>query len=59
MISGIAVAAKCLKPGIRIFAAEPAGADDAAQSKAAGKIIQASAKTVADGLRASLRDLTW
>ncbi|GAQ84128.1 serine racemase [Klebsormidium nitens] len=60
MISGIAIAAKALKPGIRIIAAEPAGANDAALSKAAGKCIPCTApKTIADGLRASLGDLTW
>lgn len=60
MISGIAIAAKALKPGIRVIAAEPAGANDAALSKAADKWIPCTKpQTIADGLRASLGDLTW
>src|SRR6476646_6305995 len=35
LVSGIALAAKALNPKIRIFAAEPKGADDAARSKQA------------------------
>ncbi|KAH0851223.1 hypothetical protein HID58_094902 [Brassica napus] len=60
LISGVALAAKSIKPSIRIIAAEPKGADDAAQSKVAGRIITLPVtNTVADGLRASLGDLTW
>jgi len=60
LISGVALAAKSIKPSIRIIAAEPKGADDAAQSKVAGKIITLPVtNTIADGLRASLGDLTW
>ena len=60
LISGICVAAKNLKPGIRIFGAEPNGADDAVRSKAAGQLIpQTNPKTIADGLLTSLGDLTW
>ncbi|XP_010455573.1 PREDICTED: serine racemase [Camelina sativa] len=60
LISGVALAAKSIKPSIRIVAAEPKGADDAAQSKVAGKIITLPVtNTIADGLRASLGDLTW
>ncbi|XAR52180.1 Serine racemase [Bertholletia excelsa] len=60
LISGVVVAAKSINPEIRVLAAEPKGADDAAQSKAAGKIITLSeTNTIADGLRASLGDLTW
>lgn len=60
LISGVAVAAKALKPNILIFAAEPKGADDAARSKAAGHIVTLTeTKTIADGLRAYLGDLTW
>jgi threonine dehydratase len=45
---------------IRIFAAEPLGADDAAQSLAAGRVIpQTSPKTIADGLLTSLSDRTF
>ncbi|XP_006652624.1 serine racemase [Oryza brachyantha] len=60
LISGVALAAKTINPSIRILAAEPKGADDSAQSKAAGKIITLpSTNTIADGLRAFLGDLTW
>nr|BBI90108.1 aspartate racemase [Sphagnum girgensohnii] len=60
LISGIALAAKAIKPEIIIIAAEPSGADDAAQSKAAGRIITLKQpKTIADGLRASLGNFTW
>ena len=60
LVSGIAIAAKGVNPAIRIFAAEPKGADDAARSKAAGTLIpQTGPKTIADGLLTSLGDLTW
>jgi threonine dehydratase/serine racemase len=60
LMAGIALAARSLHPAIRIFAAEPAGADDAARSLAAGKLVpQTGPKTVADGLLTSLGDLTW
>ncbi|KAM6587891.1 hypothetical protein CsatA_010496 [Cannabis sativa] len=60
LISGVALAAKFINPAIRILAAEPKRANDAAQSKAAGKIITLpETNTVADGLRAFLGDLTW
>jgi threonine dehydratase/serine racemase len=60
LISGIALATRELQPDLRIIGAEPAGADDAARSKAAGRLIQQKApKTVADGLLTSLGDLTW
>ncbi|XP_071692205.1 serine racemase-like isoform X2 [Rutidosis leptorrhynchoides] len=60
LISGVVIGAKSIKPGVRVVAAEPKGADDAAQSKALGRIITlAQTNTIADGLRASLGDLTW
>jgi threonine dehydratase/serine racemase len=60
LLSGICIAARALKPAVRIIAAEPAGADDAARSLAAGKIIpQTGPRTVADGLLTSLGELTW
>ncbi len=60
MISGISIAAKGLSPGVRIFAAEPVGADDAARSVAAGRLIpQTAPNTVADGLLTSLGEHTW
>jgi threonine dehydratase len=60
LLSGICVAGKAIKPSVRIFAAEPAGADDAARSIAAGRLIpQTAPATIADGLLTSLGDLTW
>ncbi|HOI09951.1 MAG TPA: pyridoxal-phosphate dependent enzyme [Myxococcota bacterium] len=60
LLSGIALATRELAPGARIVAAEPAGADDAFRSKAAGRLIlQEAPDTVADGLRTSLGTLTW
>ncbi len=60
LMSGLTIAALSMKPGIRVFAAEPAGADDAARSKAAGKLLpQTGPNTIADGLLTSLGQLTW
>eukprot|EP00899_Mesostigma_viride_P007545 jgi/Mesvir1/16792/Mv15162-RA.1 len=60
MISGITIAAKALKPSILVIAAEPLGADDAARSKSAGTLLPCThPATIADGLRASMGDLTW
>ncbi len=60
LISGIAIAAKTLQPDLRVFGAEPIGADDAARSKAAGKLLpQTDPKTIADGLRTGLGEHTW
>jgi threonine dehydratase len=55
LLSGTAVAAKKLKPAIRIIGVEPAGADDAARSFRAGTIVpRNNPETIADGLRASV-----
>lgn len=55
LLSGTAVAAKSLKPSVRVIGVEPAGADDAARSFRAGRILPiVKPDTIADGLRASL-----
>ena len=60
LVAGITLAVKARQPRTRVFAAEPAGADDAFRSKAAGTLIpQADPRTIADGLLTSLGDLTW
>lgn len=60
LISGTAVAATSLKPGIRVIGSEPAGADDAFRSFQAGKLIPLmQANTIADGLRGSLSARTF
>jgi len=54
-LSGVAVAAKDIKPALRVIGVEPAGADDAARSLKAGHIIpMLEPRTVADGLKTSL-----
>ncbi len=54
-LSGIAVAAKTLRPGIGVVGVEPAGADDASRSFRSGKIEpMIHPNTIADGLRATL-----
>src|SRR5439155_10950775 len=60
LLSGFCVASRGLNPAIRVFGAEPLGADDAARSKAAGRFIpQTAPNTIADGLLTSLGELTW
>lgn len=60
MLSGIALAAKSLRPSIKIIGAEPAGADDAYRSFLSGVWQpQENPQTIADGLRTSLGTLTW
>ncbi len=55
LLSGTAVAAKTLKPAVRVIGVEPAGADDAARSFRAGRILPSLAPdTIADGLRSAL-----
>lgn len=60
LMSGVCVAARAMAPQIRLVGAEPAGADDAARSLAAGRLIpQTAPQTMADGLLTSLGELTW
>jgi threonine dehydratase/serine racemase len=60
LMAGLTIAAKALKPAIRLFAAEPLGADDAARSKVTGELIlQTAPRTIADGLLTSMGDMTW
>src|SRR6266852_1897232 len=55
LLCGTAVAAKSMRPKIKVIAAEPANADDAAQAFRAGKRIVAEKKfTIADGLRTNV-----
>jgi threonine dehydratase len=55
VLCGTAVAAKTLRPTIRVIATEPAGADDAAQSFHQHKLVyQEQKNTIADGLRTNL-----
>ncbi|MEJ6068966.1 pyridoxal-phosphate dependent enzyme [Psychrobacter sp. 16-Bac2893] len=60
MISGTCLTLSNLAPDVKIYAAEPLNADDAARSFKAGHIIADDApNTVADGLKVPLKDLTW
>jgi len=60
LLSGTAIAAKSLEPTIKVYGAEPAGADDAARSLRSGRIVpQTDPRTIADGLRSSLGEKTF
>ena len=55
LLCGTAVAAKSMRPKIKVMAVEPANADDAAQSFRAGRLIRTEKKfTIADGLRTNV-----
>jgi len=60
LMSGTALSSKYHSRSIKVYGAEPSGADDAFQSFKAGKIIPlVEANTIADGLRASIGELTF
>ena len=60
LLSGTAVAAKGVKPGIRVVGVEPSGADDAYRSFKSGHIVSDGVpNTIADGLRGRLGDRTF
>jgi threonine dehydratase len=60
LLSGAAIAAKSLRPAIRVIGGEPRNADDVYRSLASGKIEPAATtETMADGLRATLCPLTF
>jgi threonine dehydratase len=55
LLSGTAVAAKSMRPMIKVIAAEPENVDDAARSFRAGRLIHTEKKfTIADGLRTNV-----
>src|SRR5882724_2808426 len=55
LLSGTAIAAKSMRPKIKVIAAEPENVDDAAQSFRAGRLIHTEKKfTIADGLRTNV-----
>jgi threonine dehydratase len=52
LLSGSAIIAKVMSPGVRVVGAEPALADDAARSFADGKLhVVSGSRTIADGAR--------
>jgi threonine dehydratase len=60
LLSGTSIAAKGLKPGIRVIAGEPEMADDAYRSMQEGRILPSeNPKTIADGLLTSLGTLAF
>jgi threonine dehydratase len=60
MVSGTCLTLSTIAPKVKIYAAEPKQADDAARSFRAGHIIADDApETVADGLKVPLKELTW
>lgn len=60
LITGTAIAARALRPSIRVWGAEPAGTDDAARSLREGRrVTEQSGKTICDGLRAIISELTF
>jgi threonine dehydratase len=59
LLAGSAITAKALRPGLRVYGAEPAAADDAARSYRSGKVEPLpAATTIADGLRTTLAPRT-
>lgn len=60
MISGTCLTLSTIVPHVKIYAGEPEQADDAYRSLKAGHIITDDAPvTVADGLKVSMKELTW
>jgi threonine dehydratase len=60
LLSGSAIAAKAMRPQIKVVATEPATADDAAQSFRAGRRIVTEKKfTIGDGLRTNVGEFTF
>jgi threonine dehydratase len=60
LLSGTAIAAKGMNSSIKVYGAEPAGADDAVQSLRRGRnVTQTDPRTIADGLRSSLGEKTF
>ena len=60
LLAGTLLTIKSIRPDVRVFAAEPAWADDAFRSRKAGSIQPAlRTDTIADGLRTPLGTLTF
>jgi threonine dehydratase len=60
LISGTSIAAKGVKPGIRVIGVEPAEADDAYRSFKSGQLQAVpNPSTIADGLRGKLSERTF
>jgi len=60
LLAGTCLAVVEQNSGARVYAAEPAGADDAYQSLKAGqRVLDVVPDTIADGLRATIGELTF
>lgn len=60
LLSGTAITVSSLRPAAAVIGAEPLEADDTARSFAAGRRIpEASNRTIADGLRTSVGEITF
>jgi threonine dehydratase len=60
LLSGLCLAIHGQRPSVALYAAEPAGADDAARSLRSGERQQVTTPvTIADGLRAQLSERTF
>ncbi len=60
LLSGTAIAARGIKPDIKVWAGEPQNADDAFKSFYSGQIVPSdNPQTIADGLLTSLGSLTF
>ncbi|MEC8707156.1 MAG: pyridoxal-phosphate dependent enzyme [Candidatus Thermoplasmatota archaeon] len=60
LMSGTCITAKDMLPNIRLFGAEPKGADDAYRSLKKGKLLpQDNPDTICDGLLTSMGENTW
>uniref|UniRef100_K7FI19 Serine racemase n=1 Tax=Pelodiscus sinensis TaxID=13735 RepID=K7FI19_PELSI len=61
MVAGIAVAAKALRPDVRVYAAEPCNADDNYRSKVTGELTPNlhPPGTIADSVKTNIGPNTW
>lgn len=60
LLSGTSIAAKAMRPGIKVFGAEPKNADDAYRSMKSGfRQPPLKPNTIADGLLTALSELTF
>ncbi|MFO0812353.1 MAG: pyridoxal-phosphate dependent enzyme [Gemmatales bacterium] len=60
LLSGTALAVKLSQPGVKVYGAEPQGADDAYRSYTTGTLVrEQTPETVCDGLRTTLADRTF
>ena len=60
LLAGVALCAKSIHPELKVYGAEPLGADDAARSLACGeRLPQKDPRTMADGLQTGLGEWNW